>query len=222
MRIVLDPRDELSLNGQILCTVRTDPGWAPLFPTAGGLIVERGSTLSHSAVVAREFGIPTIVGVPNVTRTLADGEHVRIDGEAGTVERARVDDPVREVGAVERAPVDDDVREAGAVERAPVDDDAEATAEGSVRARVLEVVAEMAPVRPDEISSDSRLSVDLAYDSLTLIELTTALEHEFDRSVPSEEAAADVETVGDVQEIVLEMLAAPPLQMRTPMNPAAE
>ncbi len=56
VKLIFSPRDELNLDGQILCTVRTDPGWAPLFPTAGGILVERGSTLSHSAVVARELG----------------------------------------------------------------------------------------------------------------------------------------------------------------------
>lgn len=94
VRLIFSPEDELSLNGQILCTVRTDPGWAPLFPTAGGLLVERGSTLSHSAVVARELGIPAIVGIPDITRRLRDGERVRMDGAAGTIERLEVTAPV--------------------------------------------------------------------------------------------------------------------------------
>jgi pyruvate,water dikinase len=87
VRIILDPSESLSVNGQILCTVRTDPGWAPLFPTASGLLIERGSILSHSAVVARELGIPTVVGVPGVTRLLTDGERLRLDGGTGVVER---------------------------------------------------------------------------------------------------------------------------------------
>ena len=87
IRLIFTPDDELSLNGQILCTVRTDPGWAPLFPTAGGILVERGSTLSHSAVVARELGIPAIVGIPNITKILQDGERVRMDGALGTIVR---------------------------------------------------------------------------------------------------------------------------------------
>ncbi|MET1076637.1 MAG: phosphoenolpyruvate synthase [Pseudomonas sp.] len=87
VRLIFSPQDELSLNGQILCTVRTDPGWAPLFPTAGGILVERGSTLSHSAVVARELGIPAIVGIPGITALLRNGERVRMDGAAGTIER---------------------------------------------------------------------------------------------------------------------------------------
>jgi rifampicin phosphotransferase len=87
VRLIFSPEDELSLNGQILCTVRTDPGWAPLFPTAGGILVERGSTLSHSAVVARELGIPAIVGIPGLTQMLKDGERVRMDGTHGSIER---------------------------------------------------------------------------------------------------------------------------------------
>ena len=87
IRLIFSPEDELCLDGQILCTVRTDPGWAPLFPTAGGILVERGSTLSHSAVVARELGIPAIVGIPGLTQSLRNGERVRMDGAAGTIER---------------------------------------------------------------------------------------------------------------------------------------
>ena len=87
IRLIFSPEDELNLDGQILCTVRTDPGWAPLFPTAGGIIVERGSTLSHSAVVARELGIPAIVGVPGLTKILKDQELVKMDGASGVIER---------------------------------------------------------------------------------------------------------------------------------------
>lgn len=87
IKLIFSPNDELDLDGQILCTIRTDPGWAPLFPSAGGILVERGSTLSHSAVVARELGIPAVVGIPGLTKTLAMGDRVRMDGAAGTVER---------------------------------------------------------------------------------------------------------------------------------------
>ncbi|CBL43822.1 phosphoenolpyruvate synthase like [gamma proteobacterium HdN1] len=91
VRLIFSPDDELALDGQILCTVRTDPGWAPLFPTAGGILVERGSTLSHSAVVARELGIPAIVGIPDITRRVRDGERVIMDGAKGTVRRVEFD-----------------------------------------------------------------------------------------------------------------------------------
>ena len=85
VRKIVSPRDELNLDGRILCTVRTDPGWTPLFPTAGGILVERGSTLSHSAVIARELGIPAIVGIPGLTETLADQELVTMNGSTGTI-----------------------------------------------------------------------------------------------------------------------------------------
>ncbi len=87
IKLIFSPDDELDLDGQILCTIRTDPGWAPLFPTAGGILVERGSTLSHSAVVARELGIPAVVGIPGLTKALKMGDRVKMDGAAGTVER---------------------------------------------------------------------------------------------------------------------------------------
>ncbi|MGR4051650.1 phosphoenolpyruvate synthase [Kosakonia cowanii] len=85
--LVLCPEEASNLAGTILCTVRTDPGWAPLFPGLGGLIVERGSTLSHSAIVAREMGIPAIVGVPGVTRQLQQGEVIRMNGANGKITR---------------------------------------------------------------------------------------------------------------------------------------
>lgn len=91
IRLIFSPDDALDLNGQILCTVRTDPGWAPLFPSAGGILVERGSTLSHSAVVARELGIPAVVGVPGLTSTLKDRETVRMDGSTGRIVRIHSD-----------------------------------------------------------------------------------------------------------------------------------
>ncbi|KZZ45671.1 phosphoenolpyruvate synthase [Thalassolituus sp. HI0120] len=91
IRLIFSPEDELNLDGQILCTVRTDPGWAPLFPTAGGILVERGSTLSHSAVVARELGIPAVVGIPGLTSIVKDRESVRMDGSSGRVVRLDVE-----------------------------------------------------------------------------------------------------------------------------------
>ncbi len=84
--IVDDPHSAAVLNS-VICAVRTDPGWAPLFPAATGLVIERGSTLSHSAVIARELGIPTVVGVQAATRIINDGELIRVDGERGQVYR---------------------------------------------------------------------------------------------------------------------------------------
>jgi phosphohistidine swiveling domain-containing protein len=85
-RVILNAQDELSVNGKILVTIRTDPGWAPLFPTCSGVLVERGSMLSHSAVVARELGIPAVVGVPNLLARVKDGQPIRLDGNSGRVE----------------------------------------------------------------------------------------------------------------------------------------
>lgn len=79
------PGDPKTLQGKILCTLRTDPGWAPVFFNIRGLVVERGSTLSHSAIIARELGIPAIVGVDQVTKRLHTGEVVVIDGQKGTI-----------------------------------------------------------------------------------------------------------------------------------------
>jgi rifampicin phosphotransferase len=86
VKIVLKP-ENVQLNGEILVTKRTDPGWVPLFPCISGLIVERGSVLSHSAVVAREMGIPTVVGLRGITDILQEGEAVVVDGSRGTVTR---------------------------------------------------------------------------------------------------------------------------------------
>jgi pyruvate,water dikinase len=87
VRVVHGPDDDLALSGHVLVAARTDPGWAPLFPSAAAVVVERGSVLSHSAVLARELGLPAVVGIPGVTGLLRDGERVRVDGLAGTVER---------------------------------------------------------------------------------------------------------------------------------------
>jgi rifampicin phosphotransferase len=87
VRLVRDPRDAGDLSGRILVAERTDPGWTLLFPTASGLLVERGSLLSHSAIVAREVGLPCIVSIPRLMETLSDGEVVEMDGTTGVVRR---------------------------------------------------------------------------------------------------------------------------------------
>ena len=87
LAVIARPDDDLALDGKVLTALRTDPGWAPLFPSARAILVERGSMLSHSAVLARELGIPAVVGVPNLLRIVRHGERVRLDGAAGTVAR---------------------------------------------------------------------------------------------------------------------------------------
>ncbi len=84
-RIISSPRDDVKLNGEILVASRTDPGWVPLYPSVSGILIERGSILSHSAIVAREMGIPAIVGIPNLLEKINDGDEIEIDGGSGIV-----------------------------------------------------------------------------------------------------------------------------------------
>jgi pyruvate,water dikinase len=92
-RVVHSPDAGVTLDGDIMVCTRTDPGWVPLFPSCGGLLVERGSLLSHSAIVAREFGIPAIVGIPGLMQWARDGEPLRMDGSSGVVERLTPAEP---------------------------------------------------------------------------------------------------------------------------------
>lgn len=85
VRVVHDPLDPGELAGCILVAQRTDPGWAPLFPLAMGLLVERGSLLSHVAIVAREMGIPAVVSIPGLTSIVHDGDLVEFDGGSGAI-----------------------------------------------------------------------------------------------------------------------------------------
>lgn len=87
VRVIEDPRVEALLPGEILVARHTDPGWIAVFANAAGVIAERGSLLSHSAIVAREMGVPCVVSLKGVTQWLKTGDTVRLDGGAGTVER---------------------------------------------------------------------------------------------------------------------------------------
>lgn len=87
VRVVRDPRGVELPAGTILVAERTDPGWIMLFPACAGLVVERGSLLSHSAIVARELGIPAVVGLNAATAWLLDGDLVELDGATGIVQR---------------------------------------------------------------------------------------------------------------------------------------
>ncbi|TCK24784.1 PEP/pyruvate-binding domain-containing protein [Pseudonocardia endophytica] len=88
-RVVLDPAGAHLEPGEILVCPSTDPGWTPLFLTAGGLVMEMGGSNSHGAVVAREYGIPAVVGVPAATSTITTGATVTVDGAAGEIRIAR-------------------------------------------------------------------------------------------------------------------------------------
>ena len=85
VRVIASPREDRLHKGEILVARETDPGWVSLFPLASGLLIERGSALSHSAVVARELGIPTIVGIPRLTKRVTSGQWVEMDGARGEV-----------------------------------------------------------------------------------------------------------------------------------------
>lgn len=84
-RVVLDPVGAYLEPGEILVAPSTDPGWTPLFLTAGGLVMEMGGPNSHGAVVAREYGIPAVVGVADATTRIVTGQEVTLDGAAGVV-----------------------------------------------------------------------------------------------------------------------------------------
>jgi phosphohistidine swiveling domain-containing protein len=87
VRVVRDPRHPGELAGRILVAEQTDPGWTLLFPAVAGVLVQRGSILSHAAVVARELGIPCVVGIPRLLDVLRDGDVVEMNGISGFVRR---------------------------------------------------------------------------------------------------------------------------------------
>jgi pyruvate,water dikinase len=84
-RVVLDPVGARLEPGEVLVAPSTDPGWTPLFLTAGALVMEMGGANSHGAVVAREYGIPAVVGVPEATTRITTGARLTVDGAAGRV-----------------------------------------------------------------------------------------------------------------------------------------
>ncbi len=85
VRVIVEPVGAQLEPGEILVVPSTDPGWTPLFLTAGALVMEMGGVISHGAVVAREYGIPAVVGVPDATTRLHTGQTVAVDGAAGTI-----------------------------------------------------------------------------------------------------------------------------------------
>ncbi|GAA4284240.1 phosphoenolpyruvate synthase [Brevibacterium daeguense] len=85
VRIVHQPSEARLRPGDILVAATTDPGWTPLFLTIGGLITETGSPIAHGPTVAREYGIPAVVSVPEVTTRLTEGQTVTLDGATGVI-----------------------------------------------------------------------------------------------------------------------------------------
>ena len=84
-RVIRSPQGARLEPGEVLVAPSTDPGWTPLFLTAGGLVMEMGGMMSHGAVVAREYGIPAVVAVAGATDQIVTGQRVTVDGSAGTV-----------------------------------------------------------------------------------------------------------------------------------------
>ena len=90
-KVILDPSADLLNPGEILVAPFTDPGWTPLFVNAAGLITEVGGMMTHGSVVAREYGIPAVVGVVDATKQIKTGQWVRVHGDTGYVELIAAD-----------------------------------------------------------------------------------------------------------------------------------
>ena len=85
-RVVLDMAEAEFEPGDILVTAYTDPSWSPLFVAVEGLVTEVGGLMTHGAVIAREYGLPAVVGVEHATRLIRDGQRIRVHGTEGYVE----------------------------------------------------------------------------------------------------------------------------------------
>ena len=85
-RVILNMEDADPEDGDILVTTFTDPSWTPLFVSIKGLVTEVGGLMTHGAVIAREYGLPAVVGVENATRLIKDGQRIRVHGTEGYVE----------------------------------------------------------------------------------------------------------------------------------------
>ncbi|MCR8558792.1 phosphoenolpyruvate synthase [Mucilaginibacter sp. BJC16-A38] len=86
VRVILNMEDADLEDGDILVTSFTDPSWTPLFVSIKGLVTEVGGLMTHGAVIAREYGLPAVVGVENATRLIKDGQRIRVNGTDGYVE----------------------------------------------------------------------------------------------------------------------------------------
>jgi pyruvate,water dikinase len=84
-RVIHDPQGAHLAPGEILVAPTTDPAWTPLFFRAGGLVMATGGAMAHGAIVAREVGIPAVVGVPQATERILDGSRITVDGTTGAI-----------------------------------------------------------------------------------------------------------------------------------------
>jgi pyruvate,water dikinase len=85
-RVILNMKDANLEEGDILVTSFTDPSWTPLFVAIKGLVTEVGGLMTHGAVIAREYGLPAVVGVENATKLIKDGQRIRVHGTEGYIE----------------------------------------------------------------------------------------------------------------------------------------
>jgi pyruvate,water dikinase len=85
-RVILNMEEADLEPGDILVTTFTDPSWTPLFVSIKGLVTEVGGLMTHGAVIAREYGLPAVVGVENATRLIKEGQRIRVNGTDGYVE----------------------------------------------------------------------------------------------------------------------------------------
>jgi phosphohistidine swiveling domain-containing protein len=92
-RVIHDPRGAVLETGEILVAPTTDPGWTPLFLRASGLLMETGGAMAHGAIVAREYGIPAVVGAAGATTRITTGQWITVDGNTGAVTPAPTPDP---------------------------------------------------------------------------------------------------------------------------------
>ena len=89
VKVIRDPAEFGRLaSGDVLVCPYTNPSWTPLFQRAAAVVVDTGGSASHAAIVAREYGIPAVMGTAGGTSTLTDGQVVTVDGDAGTVTAA--------------------------------------------------------------------------------------------------------------------------------------
>jgi pyruvate,water dikinase len=85
-RVILNMEEADLKDGDILVTAFTDPSWTPLFVSIKGLVTEVGGLMTHGAVIAREYGLPAVVGVDHATQRIKDGQQIRVHGTEGYVE----------------------------------------------------------------------------------------------------------------------------------------
>ena len=85
-RVVADPKDLAQVeDGEILVAASTSPSWTPVFGRVSAVVVDIGGIMSHAAIVAREYGLPTVVGTGSATKTIQTGDRIRVDGHTGVV-----------------------------------------------------------------------------------------------------------------------------------------